>query len=237
MNQSQGIEYLESHGIDLFHAFDTPALAEQIGSAVPTIDLDEYPTTVLIANAGTTLWHSMKQAGMSSGADPVDRYSVHLARQYAERFLNTEAEILYPSDYPISLREIGAKTGWSYTTPMGITIHPKFGTWYAYRALFMVKTQLPASSPLLADHPCESCTDKPCITVCPSGAVGENGSFGLETCAKYRIEDHSPCAYQCLSRISCPVGTEYHYVPEQMKYHYNRSRTTMIRYFGGQSAS
>ena len=234
LNKKEGTEFLEAHGINLFHAFDTLDLVDLFSEAVPDLEVDKYPTTILLANAGFEFWHSLKQADIR-GDHPVDQYSILLAKEYAQEYLNCEAQFLYPSDYPISLREVGFRTGWSFTTPMGITIHPKYGTWYAYRALFLVETELPASQPLIADHPCESCVDKPCQTVCPSGAVQQIGSFGLEQCARYRIEDDSPCSFQCLSRNRCPVGTEYQYVPEQMKYHYNRSRNTMIRYFKSDS--
>lgn len=234
MNYSQGLQFLESQGINLFHAFDTTDIAESISSAASEIELDRFPTTVLIANAGYAFWQSMRAANVQ-GDHPVDQYSILLSHEFANKYLQCDLKILYPSDYPISLRTVGEKTGWSHTTPMGISIHPKFGTWFAYRALFLVDQQIPASPPLVADHPCESCLNKPCQKVCPSGAVSEIGSFGLDTCARYRIQDDSPCAYQCLSRTSCPVGTEYQYVPEQLKYHYNRSRTTMLKYYGAKT--
>lgn len=230
INHKGGIQFLESRGINLFHAFDTSSLVDLLSKAVPNLELDKYPTTILIANAGFEFWQSLKQAGIQ-GDHPVDQYSFLLASEYSQKYLDCEAQILYPSDYPISLRDVGSRTGWSFTTPMGITIHPKYGTWYAYRALFLVETHIPVSPPLVADHPCESCVEKPCQSVCPSNAVREIGSFGLEQCARYRIEDDSPCSFQCLSRNRCPVGTEYRYVHEQMKYHYNRSRNTMIGYF------
>ena len=230
MNHTQGIKFLESKGINLFHAFDTPDVADSISSAVPDLDLDRYPTTVLIANAGYQLWQSMRAEKIKS-EDPVDQYSISLAHEFAKKFLDCKAQILYPSDLAISLRTIGEKTGWSFTSPMGISIHPTFGTWFAYRVLFLVETHMPPTAPLIAEHPCSSCPDKPCQTVCPSGAVREIDAFGLETCARYRITDASPCAYQCLARLSCPVGVEYQYIPEQLKYHYNRSRITMLKYF------
>ncbi len=234
MNYKRGVQFLESQGINLFHAFDTTDIAEIISNAVPNIELDRFPTTVLIANAGYVFWQSMRAANVQDD-NPVDQYSILLSHEFAKKYLHCDIEILYPSDYPLSLQSVGQKTGWSHTTPMGISIHPTFGTWFAYRALFLVEQKLPATAPLVADHPCESCLDRPCQRVCPSGAVGEIGSFKLETCGHYRIEHNSSCAYQCLSRISCPVGVEYQYVPEQMNYHYNRSRTTLLRYFGAQT--
>ena len=234
MNLSKGLKFLESRGINLFHAFDTSDVSGLIENAAPGLDLTRFPTTVLIANAGSAFWQSMKQAGIQ-GADPVDQYSIMLAKEFADRFLNGRTKILYPSGHPVSLLSFGSLTGWSHISPMGVTIHPKYGPWFAYRALFLVETYIPASQPLMADHPCESCLEKPCQSVCPSAAVGEIGGFKHETCGRYRIKDESPCAYQCLSRISCPVGSEYRYADDQMHYHYNRSLLTSLRYFGSET--
>ena len=230
MNQSDGLEYLRMNGINLYHVFDTSSIADLLVPAVPDLRLEDYPSAVLIANAGYELWHSLESFGMY-GNDPVDNFSLHLATTYAKDYLNSEAMILYPSSYPISLRAIGERTGWSFTTPMGISIHPKFGTWFAYRSIFLLEKQLPATKPDQADHPCHSCLDKPCQTVCPSGAVRDIGAFGLDECARFRLQDSSPCAYSCFSRIACPVGSEYRYVPDQMKYHYKRSRESMARHY------
>lgn len=229
--QTKGLEYLNACGINLFHAFDTDSIATSISDAVPHLNLNQYPTTILVANAGYKFWQSMKDAKVE-GEDPIDQYSTTIVQRYSQHFLDAEFELLYPSDYPVSLRTIGSKTGWSHDSPMGISIHPEFGLWFAYRALFMVSTPLPASQPIQLKHPCESCVDKPCQAVCPASAVTEMGAFDLDTCARFRIEDDSICGFQCLSRISCPVGAEYRYVPEQMKYHYQRSRKTMVRFFG-----
>ena len=120
-----------------------------------------------------------------------------------------ESYFLYPTKLPIPLGSMGMRTGWSFQTPMGISIHLKFGPWFAYRTLFLVKGKLPLSEKPNESHPCESCQDKPCISACPSGGVREIGHFGLDECAHYRIEDDSACAFLCKSRLSCPVGTEY----------------------------
>ena len=230
MYPEEGRKYLGTNGINLFHVFDTASLADLLQPAVSEANLSDYPSTVLIANAGSDLWHAMQAFGTCSD-DPIDEFSIHLASTYARDYLKTKFKILYPSNLPISLRAIGSRTGWCHPSPLGLTIHPEFGTWYAFRALFLVKERLPASEAQETDHPCETCEDKPCIPACPVNAVGEIGSFDLDKSAHFRLRDSSPCAYRCLSRISCPVGTEYQYVPQQMKYHYQRSRSTIAQYY------
>ena len=234
MDQDRGIQFLESQGINLFHAFDTKDVLDLFEPALPEFDFEEYQSTVLLGNAGSGLWHALQDYGMDS-ADPVDDFSVYLANQFSAQYLDTSNFILYPSSYPISLLNLGMRCGWAHTTPMGISIHPKFGTWFAYRALFLVKKKLEKSVALLDPHPCESCVDKPCQPICPSGAVREIGFFGLNECTRYRIQDDSRCSRGCLSRLRCPVGSEHRYVPEQMKYHYFRSQQTILRYYSSAS--
>ncbi len=234
MDHHGGMEYLESKGINLFHIFDTQEVLDLLEPALSPFDFEKYPSTVLLGNAGASLWHSLQEYGMDSD-DPVDDFSVYLAEQFAQQFLATASFILYPSSHPISLQKFGLRAGWAHTTPMGISIHPKFGTWFAYRALFFVNSKLKKSEPLSAQHPCESCLDKPCQSVCPSGAVRDIGSFGLQECARFRIQENSPCSLQCFSRKSCPVGSQYQYDPEQLEYHYFRSRKTILRYYSSES--
>lgn len=234
MNTELGREYLASNGINLFHVFDTSTLEDLLSPAIDERVLDKFPSAVLIANAGAEFWLALEKFGMH-GNHPVDHFSSHLATTYATNYLKTGFELLYPSDYPISLRAIADRTGWCHPSPLGITIHPHFGTWYAFRSMFLTRIQLPASDCSLTESPCDSCADKPCISACHVGAVGEIGKFELETCARFRIQDSSPCSFSCISRIRCPVGSEYQYDPKQMKYHYRRGRESMARYYSTRS--
>ena len=67
--------------------------------------------------------------------------------------------------------------------------------------------------------PCDTCEDKPCIAVCPAKALNQ-GDLNLPACLDYRLESHSRCKSQCLSRIICPIAKEHRYSQEQINYHY-----------------
>ena len=231
MNHELGRDYLASKGIKLLHVFDTSTLEDLLSPAIDAETLSEYPSTVLTAHAGADFWHALSEFG-HVGDHPVDHFSIHLTDKYVTEYLNVEHMLLYPSEYAISLRSVAQRTGWCHPSPLGVTIHHEFGLWFAFRSLFMVKTHLPASDSSPTEPPCESCADKPCISACPSNAVGEIGKFQLEPCARYRLQESSPCSFSCLSRIRCPVGSDYRYVSKQMKYHYQRSRNTIAHYYG-----
>ena len=103
LNKTEGTQFLEGHGINLFHAFDTSDLVDLFSEAVPNLEVGQYPTTILLANAGFEFWQSLKQADIR-GDHPVDQYSILLAKEFSQEYLNCKAQFLYPSDYPISLR-------------------------------------------------------------------------------------------------------------------------------------
>ncbi len=232
---AEGLEYLAERGLNIVHVFDIEQIADLVAPALPQVDLNRYPSAVLTASGGTRYWHSVKESEFSENSDPVDDFSICVTHNFVDTYLSGQSYLLYPSDLPIPLGSIGIRTGWSFQSPMGISIHPRFGTWFAYRSLFLVEDELPRSETNSIGHPCKGCDEKPCIPICPSGAVGQIGHFELHTCGQYRVQDQSPCAFKCKSRLACPVGTEHRYVPDQMHYHYNRSRVSMTRYYRGRS--
>ncbi len=63
--------------------------------------------------------------------------------------------------------------------------------------------------------------DKPCISACPAGAL-ERLQFDVGRCRSYlRTEaGRGGCLeHGCLARDACPVGQDYRYPPEQLRFH------------------
>ena len=228
---ANGFGYLAAHGLNIVHIFDTQQIADLVQPAIPELDLADYPSAVLIASGGPQIWRAVQQHELFKTSEPIDNFSTLISLQFLTMFLDTEAYYLYPSDLPIPLGRIGHRAGWSFQSPMGISIHPEFGTWFAYRTMFLLKDHVAQSDSAPFEHPCNSCEDKPCISACPSGAVGEIGQFGMDDCSLYRIKDQSPCSFTCISRTRCPVGAEFQYLPEQLEYFYKRSRKTLKRHY------
>ncbi len=231
-----GLEFLHSSGINMKFVFDTGQVKDILKPAMPESELNKYHSVILLGNGGSPMWHALERHGIS-GTDPVDDFSANVATAYARDHLKTKAILLYPSMYLISLTELGKRAGWSHVSPIGLGIHPVFGLWFAYRAVLLVEARLEPTVRSEQESPCDSCREKPCRTACPSGAVGDVGSFALETCSRFRLGEESICARQCLARLSCPVGSEYRYAETQMHYFYDRSRTTIARYFGAASGN
>ncbi|GIS88980.1 MAG: hypothetical protein CM1200mP18_16900 [Gammaproteobacteria bacterium] len=40
----------------------------------------------------------------------------------------------------IALQKLGKFAGWSHPSPIGIDLHPRYGPWFAFRAVFLINT-------------------------------------------------------------------------------------------------
>ena len=174
---------------------------------------------VLLGNAGGSIWPSFRSWLRGyNGVDPLDTWSKRVIRPLAEKL---GATAYFPSDPPWqpfqqwAMRAEGLKP-----SPLGLLIHPQFGLWHGYRGALGFPFEIETSS-RVADHPCDSCVAKPCLTACPVGAVN-GSSFDVPACRSYLGKEaggKTRVASGCLARNACPVGTEFRYPPEQVKFH------------------
>ena len=196
---------------------------------------------VLIGHAGSTFWphfqawfhaplvpsaHGSRWIG-DRLSDPLDAWSKQIIGGVAKAH---DGEAIFPSDQPYqpfqqwAMAATGVKP-----SPLGILIHPAYGLWHAYRgAIVFGAVTLSQKSHVLnqeADnlsHPCDNCSDKPCLSACPVNAFSDGG-YDVESCrAHVKSEAGMACRTGgCLARRACPVGRAYQYVPKQMKFHMN----------------
>ena len=143
-----------------------------------------------------------------------------------QRIGETDYELAYPTNHDaIDLISIGRKLGWHNDSKLSIGINARFGTWFAYRFVIAANTNF-VETAIVEAHPCETCIRKPCIAARPGAAVKERG-FDLGRCLIERLAPDSNCAETCAARLACPVGTEYRYGTEQVRYHYRRSLVSL----------
>ncbi|HEY8102099.1 MAG TPA: hypothetical protein VIF82_15250 [Burkholderiaceae bacterium] len=213
----------------VFNIGDLPAdVAASIGACCTSGNA--YRQLILIGHAGKKLWESVKAAGITS-EHPIDDFSIRTVKRWlAGCHIQNAYEIIYPSEHPIGLQQLGQLAGWHHASPLKIGIDQEWGTWFAYRAVVLANTNFEPSTPNKSAHPCETCLHKSCIANCPAGAL-EGGQLDLDKCIGYRKQAGSSCKATCLARISCPVGSMHRYTDEQIHHIYSLSMKAIERYY------
>lgn len=219
MEQNQLIENirarLASHGIFLRGIIhfdrDGPELAR--GGRAGTV--------ILLGNIGGSIWPAFEdwRGRNRDVADPLDKWSVATVKPIAEEFGATS---WFPSERPWQpFQQWAMMAERLKASPLGILIHPEYGLWHGYRAALGFAERIGTAASPIADHPCDRCLGKPCLSHCPVDAVWP-ASFDVSTC---RSHIHSPPGMAgcmragCIARNACPVGAEYRYGEEQLRFH------------------
>jgi hypothetical protein len=179
---------------------------------------------VLVGNIGGSLWPAFARWKTEQGQDlppePLDQWSKAVILPVAEA---AGATAFFPSDPPWqpfqqwAMRAEGLKA-----SPLGILIHPHYGLWHGYRGALAFE-HLPEGleeSSAAGPHPCTTCADKPCLSTCPASAILPEG-FQYTPCRSFlgRPEGIVCLEGGCVARNSCPVGADYRYPEEQVRFH------------------
>lgn len=152
--------------------------------------------------------------------------------------LGTQAHrVLHPhpaSTAPLPLLALLAAAGWLRPGPFMNTLHARYGSWWAVRAVIALDAGADAPGEALGPSPCLDCS-APCVPACPAAAVGKPG-WEAQRCLAQRVTIGSGCARRCIARESCPAGREWRYEPATIAYHYGASQQTLQRWRGGERA-
>ena len=174
---------------------------------------------IMIGNAGHAMWE--KFSAQSKGDDnPLDDWTRSVIGPVAK---SMGAKAIYPFDKPHPPIQQWAKRAENLaSSPIGILIHPEFGLWHAYRAalVFPYCVEDFERRPAKPVNPCESCSEKPCLSACPVSAFSEN-LYDVEACAGHLsgAEGRACRDDGCAARNACPVGQDFKYSGPQLKFH------------------
>lgn len=199
---------LAPHGLIVLGGFAAEAGDPPLPSGAPA------RFGALIGNAGPAMWRAFAAARRDE-PHPLNAWNRRVVDPIAAALGATAA---YPFDEPFLPFHLWAgRTGAIFASPMTPAIHPLYGTWFGLRgALFSAEPLAELRPP--AVHPCESCAEKPCLDVCPSGAIrAKDAGLCLDHLERNPASD---CVAQaCRARRACPVGREFAYGPEQARFH------------------
>jgi len=192
-------------------------------------------TLLLIGNAGSAIWPhfrrwlSRQPAGLEH---PLDRWTRAIVEPVAAEF---GARAVFPFDRPWPpFQQWAMRAEGLRPSPLGILMHPEFGLWHAYRAALLFETEIPIQAPRKSIHACDDCIENPCLSACPVDAFSASGfaadacrgylatviSSSIDSTVKPNRERLPDCMGDgCAARNACPVGTDFRYRPEQMRFH------------------
>jgi hypothetical protein len=180
-------------------------------------------SVILIGHGGSSIWpfFSKWQASQDTVPDsPLDTWSKHVIGPVANE---AGGHAVFPSDQPyLPFQQWAMKAEGLKPSPLGMLIHPSYGLWHAYRGAILFSDVTLSQKVQKLSHPCDACTEKPCLSACPVDAFSKGG-YDVVTCRSHLATSlGQPCmGGGCLARRACPVGRQYTYVPGQMQFHLN----------------
>jgi len=226
-------ELLLKNGLNLQAVFNLKDLPQTLSDKIQAThtDASAFKQLIVFAHGGKDMWQAMQTSDYAHTKDPIDSFSKDVVHTYFKQELTKHIfQFIYPDKQQnIPLKELGELAGWHHPTPFRVGINEVFGSWFAYRAVVLADTHLPSTPKIDLPSPCDTCVDKPCITICPAKAL-EGGDLSLPTCLNYRLEEGSKCTSTCLSRLICPIAKEHRYTSKQIKYHYDISMQSIKQY-------
>ncbi len=175
---------------------------------------------VLLGNAGPELWNRFVEDG--PGADPRHPFDSWLTPVLDRVAAEAGAALVLPNRGPPfpPVQRWAARADAVHRSPLGLDIHPDFGLWHVYRAALLFAEKLDFPPPDDRPSPCDACTAKPCLAVCPADAFRSEG-FDRHACHDHVVGPAGAnCRDRgCLARRACPVGRSYAYPPDAGRFH------------------
>ena len=239
----QAVDNLAESGLNLYAALDVDTLPDSIRQPLSEdgVDLSRFATLVLLGNGGQRFWETLPTFGLDH-PDPIDRYSLALTGRFIEElaliFAGEQVDHLnlYPQTaFRVPLQRLGTLVGWGEPSPLGNSIHPDFGLWFAFRSAFLITLPLPQVAAVRRESPCVRCRDKLCQSACPAAAVlSDAAHFKLNDCIDHRLAANSTCQARCMARLACPVSADQRYPDWAIHHLYRHSFAALRKWQDGQ---
>lgn len=175
-------------------------------------------SVLLVGNVGGAFWPHFERWRRKQPRDianPLDCWSAAIIRDVAATL---RGRAVLPSERPYHpFQQWAMRAEGLRPSPLGILMHPQYGTWHAYRGAILLDRAVSGPGSSSEPHPCDSCVETPCLHACPVNAHTGSG-FAYEDClAHVRGQTGGDCRdHGCLDRNACPVGIDYRY-PDAMQ--------------------
>ena len=176
---------------------------------------EDEKTTILLGPLEPGFWLFVTKQPAFKGADPLDHWSRDAITSLAKI---TNAQAVFPFGGPPHHPFIAwaLRSGEVWLSPVGLLVHKDAGLLVSYRGalVFDELIELPSG----AQSPCETCTDRPCLSACPVSALTTPDGYDVGRC-KAHMDVDAGCREACRVRMSCPISQFYGRDPAQTAFH------------------
>ena len=198
----------------------------------------ETRSIVIVGNGGGDLWSALKRHAESNPGwwereHPLDEFTreiVDTAIATPLRAAGVRCVVVYPfvhDNRTLSFVQLARIAGLTGPSIIGVSLHPQYGPWIAFRAALLIDELIDAPGPALNFDPCPSCTSRSCIKACPASAVSIEQGWDIPKCLTHRVEVEPDCIGRCHARAACVIGPEHIYLDDELAYHQMRSLRAM----------
>ena len=231
------------HGLNLVAATPVERYDRAVAEISRAAPLDPRARSiVVIGNGGGALWkalsaHAARNPGWWDRENPLDDFT----REVVERDVGAAASaagarftIVYPfmnGSRTLNFIELGKIAGIAGPSILGVTVHPVYGPWIAFRAALLVDAVIDSPGDAAGFDPCPRCTARTCIPACPAAAVSIDAGWDIPKCLTHRVEVEPDCAPRCHARAGCVLGPEHRYPDDELAYHQMRALRSMRPYY------
>lgn len=148
--------------------------------------------------------------------DPMDRWSSRVIGALAK---DLGGEAFFPfGDPPYQPFFRWAQlSGRAHVSPVGLLIHDHAGLMVSFRGA--IAFSYAVSTPQVGGNPCDICSDQPCLTACPVGAL-KGDMYDVPGCKTDLDRSGNDCLSRgCAVRRACPVSQDYGRDEAQSAFH------------------
>jgi epoxyqueuosine reductase len=231
------------HGLNLIAATPVECYDRAVAEISRAASIDPRARSIVVlGNGGGALWHAFKahaakNPGWWDRENPLDDFTREVVERdvtAAARSLGLRLTVVYPfmnGDRTLNFIELGKVAGIAGPSILGVTVHPVYGPWIAFRAALLVDQEIDSPGEALGFDPCPGCTARTCIPGCPAGAVTIDAGWDIPRCLTHRVEVEPDCAPRCHARANCVLGPEHRYPDDELAYHQMRALRSMRPYY------
>jgi hypothetical protein len=208
---------LDGRGLALRGAFH-PAPEDRVP---PLPDGAPTLTVLLLGWTGGDQWPAFAASPEARDGlrNPLNRWSKRLIDGMAAEI---DGVAFYPFGGPpwLDFQSWALKAEPVRRSPLGLLIHPNWGLWHSYRGAIGLRRRLKLRPRADGPHPCDGCSDRPCLSACPVSAFAAGRPYDHAACQRHVEGAGEDCrARACAARRACPVAPDKRYSEQQAAFH------------------